>query len=369
METTSKTLIIAILTVSLILVSILLGSNFLRPREGNDGIGDKVTITGSGSSFIAPQMYAWANQIKEENDGLIVEYESIGSGAGLSNFMQELKDFGASDPPLPRNIWEKYQGKIIQMPIVLGAVVIVYNIPGVDKPLNLTGEVLARIYNGEIRYWDDPQIISLNQRVSLPHKEIVVVHRSDASGTTQIFTTFLYKSAPNVWSEHLVGKTIDWPVDSTGRGVGAKGNEGVTRTIMSTPYSIGYIEWSYAIDSKLPIASIQNARGEFIQPSIGSIQKAALNLPLPETPLGDYSRIVNSLVYPDTEGAYPLASFTFLFFWTEYSHEKVEAIKEFIKYLNTIGQEPENIVEGYAPIPGHIKKINLKALDIIKSKE
>lgn len=324
-------------------------------------------ITGSGSTFVAPQMYAWANQLKEKYGWVIVEYESVGSGAGLSNFLQRVRDFGASDPPMPKKAWEENRGKVVQMPVIIGAIVVFYNIPGVDKPLNLTGEVLARIYKGEIEYWDDPAIASLNPAVKLPHEKIIAVHRSDAGGSTEIFTTFLYKSAPNIWPKTLVGKTINWPVDATGRGVGAKGSEGVTQSVKSTLYSIGYAEWSYALDAGLPVAAIQNPAGEYVLPTIESIQKAVKGVTLPQSPLDDYSAVVEQLVYANATGAYPLASFTFLFFWTEYPREKLDAIKTLIEYINGEGQNEKNIVKGYIPIPPELRKLNLMALDYIKA--
>ncbi|GAB6148622.1 phosphate ABC transporter substrate-binding protein PstS [Stetteria hydrogenophila] len=333
------------------------------------GTHEKVTITGSGSSFIAPQMYAWADQIKSQYPWLIVEYESVGSGAGVSNFIKGLKDFGASDPPLPHDLWQQYQGKVIQMPVILGAVVVVYNIPEIgDVSLNFTGEVLARIYKGEIQYWDDPAIAQLNPAVKLPHEEIVAVHRSDASGTTNIFTFFLHKVAPDVWPEDLVGKTVDWPVDATGRGVGGKGNEGVASILKSTPYSIGYVEWSYAINAGLPMAAIQNAAGNFVLPTREAIQRAAAAAKLPDSPLDDFSGFLDYMVYSSDPEAYPIAGQTFLIFWTEYPKEKVEAIKKFIEYINTVGQSEGNIVEGYIPIPENVRQFNLKALDLIKAK-
>ncbi len=358
-------IIIVLIVFIVVFAGWLLSPDDSSGRSSEEG----VVITGSGSTFIAPQMYAWADQVRREYPWIIIEYESVGSGAGLSNFLQKIRDFGASDPPLPRSVWEQYRGKVLQMPVVLGAVVVVYNLPGVSEPLNLTGEILARIYKGEIKYWDDPAISSLNPSVNLPHKEIIAVHRSDSSGTTHIFTLFLYKSAPETWPEELVGKNINWPVDATGRGVGAKGNEGVTQTVKSTPYSIGYVEWSYAIDSKLPMAALQNAAGEFVLPSIEAIQKAAESIPLPDSPLGDFSELVYTLVYPDTPGSYPVASFTFLFFWTEYPREKVDAIEKFIEYINTKGQSSGNIVAGYVPIPERIRQLNLEALNYIKAKE
>ncbi|MCE4611550.1 MAG: phosphate ABC transporter substrate-binding protein PstS [Desulfurococcales archaeon] len=327
---------------------------------------EKTVLIGSGSSFIAPQMYAWASQLKSKYPWLAVEYESVGSGAGLANFLDGVRDFAASDPPLPKNLWEKYRGKVIQLPVILGAIAVIYNLPEAGEGLRLTGEVLALIYTGEIKYWDDPRIKELNPGLNLPSKEIIAVHRSDSSGTTEIFTLFLHKSAPSVWPRELVGKAIDWPVDRKGNGVGAKGNEGVTSTVKSTPYSIGYVEWSYALDSGLPMAAIMNPRGEFLLPSIESIQKAVQNVELPESPLGDFSSLPLDVVYADVEGAYPIVSFTFLIFWVEYPQEKVEAVRTFIEYVSTEGQMEGNVVKGYVPVPDNIRRFNLEAVSLVR---
>ncbi len=323
-------------------------------------------VTGSGSSFIAPQMYAWAEQLRERYPWLVVEYESVGSGAGVSNFLQGLRDFAASDPPLPRELWERYRGRVLQLPVIMGAVVVVYNVPGLNATLNLTGEVLAKIYKGEIVYWDDEEIARLNPGVELPHEEIVAVHRSDASGTTYMFTLFLHKSAPHVWGRELVGKVVDWPVDETGRGVGAKGNEGVVRTVLSTPYSIGYVEWSYALDAGLPVAAVANAAGEFVLPSRETIQAAAAAVGLPASPLDDFSGVPEALVYPEASGAYPIVSFTFLILWTEYPEEKAEAIRRLLEYVCTEGQEPGNVVEGYVPVPEAARRLCLEAARLVR---
>lgn len=372
----SKKLLLLISAVVIIAASApLLGKNFLinednterQPTAGESSSKSQVILTGSGSSFVAPQMYAWASQIKSKYPWLVVEYESVGSGAGLSNFLQRVKDFGASDPPMPYEAWVKNRNQVLQMPIIIGAVVVVYNVPGVDKQLKLSGEVLAGIYRGEIEYWDDPAIKALNPDAQLPHREIVAVHRSDSSGTTHVFTLYLFKSAPGVWDEELVGKAIEWPVDATGRGVGSKGNEGVTQTVKNTPYSIGYVEWSYALDANLPMAAIENALKEYVTPSVESIQKAASSATLPDSPLGDFSEAFGSIVYPNASGSYPITSFVFLFFWTSYPESKVEGLKKFIEYINTEGQKTQNIVRGYVPIPESIRELNLQALNYISA--
>ncbi len=335
--------------------------------SGVSGPGDGVVVvTGSGSSFVAPQIYAWSGQLREETGWVIVEYESVGSGAGLSNFLSGVRDFAASDPPLPKGKWEELRGRVLQVPVVLGAVVVIYNIPGFEGILNLTGEVLARIYLGEIEYWDDPAIARLNPAADLPHERIVAVYRSDSSGTTQVFTMYLSKSAPDAWPAELVGKTIDWPVASAGRGVGAKGNEGVSRVVASTPYSIGYVELSYALDSGLPVAALDNGAGELVLPTPESVAAAARAAGLPGSPLDDFSGVLEAMVYSGVPGAYPLASFSFLILWADYQDPaKARALAAFLEYIAGPGREPGNLAPGYFPVPEEARRLAVEAARII----
>lgn len=253
------------------------------------------------------------------------------------------------------------------MPVVIGMVAVVYNLPGVGE-LRLDGETLARIFSGEVEYWDDEAIRRHNQGVDLPHERIVVVHRSDSSGTTEVLTRFLHKSAPQLWGEEMVGKSVDWPVDRTGRGVGAKGNQGVLEMVLRTRYSIGYVEYAYALDSGVGVARVMNRAGNFIAPSPQAAQeaaRAALGV-IPESPLGDWSEAFDAIVYAPGEGSYPLTSWSFLLFHTNYPDEgKEQAVRTFIEWLNTEGQE--HIVEGYVPIPPEVRQVNLKALDQVSA--
>ncbi len=328
------------------------------------GSDEVVSILGSGSSFIYPQMSVWMPKFVEDHPWITLNYNPTGSGTGQKQFFSKLVDFAASDPPLTRDIWLKYRGRVLQMPVVLGAVVITYNLP-VEGQLRLDGRTLAKIYRGEVRYWDDPLMRELNPGMELPHREIVAVHRSDSSGTTNIFTFFLHKASPQDWPLDLVGKSVEWPVDSKGNGVGAKGNQGVTQVIMNTPYSLGYVELSYALENDLPMASVRNAEGNFIAPSAQSVMEAARNaFPLlPKNPLDDFSMDMDAIVFAPGEESYPLTSFVHLIFWTNYG-EKAEAIREFVRFVNTEGQEM--IVEGYAPIPPELRSVNLKAVGLIK---
>ncbi len=328
----------------------------------------RVKLLGSGSSFIYPQMSAWIPEFRKRNPWVTLNYNPTGSGTGQQQFFDGLVDFAASDPPLSKEKWESYRGKVIQMPIVLGAVAVVYNVPELESGLRLDGETLALIYRGEVSYWDDPRLVELNPGVKLPHERIVAVHRSDSSGTTQVFTTFLHLSAPHVWPESLVGKTVEWPVDSKGFGVGSKGNQGVAQTLENTPYSVGYVELSYAMERGMKMAKIRNREGEFVLPTRESVLIAAKNAfsQLPKSPLDDFSQDLRAIVYAPGKGSYPITSFVHLVFWTEYDAEKVRAVSRLIEFLNVEGQEM--IVRGYAPIPAEIRKVNLKALELLRVK-
>ncbi len=363
------TKIIAIIVVVVIVIGgvLVFHEKSVSSGAGSSVSGSRVQISGAGSSFIAPQMQVWISSFMKNNTNIVINYNSVGSGAGVSQFLSHVVDFAGTDPPIPHDKWVEYKGKIIQMPVILGAVVVSYNLPGVNGHLNLTGEVIAKIYKGEIKYWDDPAIKELNPTEKLPHKEIIVVHRSDSSGTTNVFTLFLHKSAPSIWPQNLVGKTISWPIDRTGRGEGGKGNEGVASILKTTPYSIGYIELSYALNENLPYARIANSAGKFMLPTPEAIQAAARAAlkDMPSTPLGDYSNVLYAIVYANSTNAYPISTFSFLVFWTSYPSGKAQAIKDFIKFINNEGQK--EIIPGYVPIPNEIAQLNLKAVNLINA--
>ncbi len=328
----------------------------------------KVKLLGSGATFPYPQLAAWLDDFHKKHPDITISYNPIGSGAGQKQFFSRLVDFAGTDPPVTRAKWQEWNGKFVQIPYLLGGVVITYNLPELSgHELKLDAETIALIFKAEIKYWDDPRISSLNPGVKLPHKKIIAVHRSDSSGTTNIFTFFLHKAAPNVWPKSLVGKTIEWPVDGAGNGLGGKGNQGVAQIILSTEYSIGYVELAYALESKMPVALIKNREGKFVRPTTETTTAAAVGAlsSLPKTPLDDFSEDLNAVIFAPGENAYPLTAFTHLLFYTKYDDpDKLRAIKEFIKYVNTEGQD--KIVPGYAPIPEELRKINLKALEIIE---
>jgi phosphate transport system substrate-binding protein len=327
-----------------------------------------VVLVGSGSTFVQPAMISWIKGFEEEHGVVEVEYLGGGSGKGLQDLLSGKVDFACSDPPLSRGVLERYRGELIQFPVVLGAVVVTYNLPEIrGVSLNLSGRILAGIYMGYITYWDNPEIKRLNPAIAsrLPHRPIIAVHRSDASGTTELFTLFLYKSSGGLWPRALVGKVVEWPVDSMGRGVGEQGNPGVASAIESTPYSIGYLEWSYAVEKRLPIARIMNPAGVPVYPSVETIMAAFSGRDAP-SPAGDWTSYVYESIYSNSSvNAYPIVGQTFMVTWvSQASQAKCRALKEFIVYIATKGQEI--IPSGYAQLPSELRERVLEAASMIK---
>lgn len=337
------------------------------------GVGDRrdqsiVILQGAGASFQYPQISQWAS-IFNERYGVTITYQSVGSGAGQRMFLVDgVVHFAASDPPLSRTQYENYKGRVLQVPWLMGAVVVVYNLPGIDTPLNLTGEVIAKIYRGDITYWNDPAIAELNPAIAhrLPAEPIITIFRSDSSGTTEVFTLFLYKSAPSIWPRELVGKTIDPPTARMGRGIGGKGNEGVTALIKQTPYSIGYVEFSYALEQGLSYAAVMNKAGKFILPSESTIRNAATGVDIPGSPLDDFSRLFEDVVYSPHEEAYPIATFAYGLFWSRYEDPAIR--RAIVLFLRWIADEGYNhMVRGYVKPPSEVINLLREAANIIET--
>lgn len=364
--------IIAALVIVL-LIAIAFSIIVFYSGPGNGSGGNRVVLRGSGATFLQPQLEAWIEAFMKDHGDIVIEYSGIGSGAGQQQFFKGLTDFCGSDPPLSRSKWEEYRGEVLQLPVILGAVVVIYNVPEIPKDvyLNITGKVIALIYLGEIKYWDDPRIVEINPAVSdkLPHAEIVAVHRSDSSGTTQIFTTFLHKAAPHLWPEDLVGKVVDWPVDRVGKGVGSKGNAGVVAEVKNTKYSIGYVELSYAIKNDIPMAAIMNKEGYFVLPTEEGIQSAARKALemgyIPSVPDGDFSRELEAIVYASGEDSYPITAFSHIFIWKNYDDRgRARALKAFLEWLNE--NDSKHVIEGYVAVPPEVKAIWKEAIKLIE---
>lgn len=341
------------------LVIVLTLCNALTPHV-------RVMLQGAGATFPQPQLELWIRMFMRSHPSIVISYRGVGSGAGQSMFFDKTIDFCGSDPPLTHEQWLRYRGRVMQIPYLLGAVVVIYNIPGFRGVLNLSGRVLAMIYRGDIVYWDDPKIQALNPGAKLPHHEIVVVYRADASGTQYIFTLFLHKAAPRLWPSSLVSKAPKYPVMGSGRAFGGKGNPGVAQIVTSTPYSIGFVEWGYAIEKHLRIAAIVNVCGKPVLPSVKGLVAAAESAvkQLPQDPRDDFSRDLSLIVYSKSCEAYPIASWTHLILWTRYPRSKALALATFLKWIALEGYK--HVLPGYAPMPREGRELLLKAVEILE---
>jgi len=264
------------------------------------GAHDSASMTGGGATFPAPVYQAWFDDYhRYVAPGVQINYQSIGSGGGIQQFAEGTVDFGASDVPMTEEQLDRTPDAV-HIPMVLGAVVVTYNLPGVDDTLRLDGPTIADIYLGRIKQWSDPAIAALNPDVALPDKDIQVVYRSDGSGTSFVWTDYLSHVSEEWQRRAGASKNPNWPV-----GQGGKGNEGVTNAVKQTPNAIGYVERNYAVANRLPYADIENRAGNFVTPTLESTSAAAAGVTMPP----DY-RV--SIVDADGAQAYPIASFTYL---------------------------------------------------------
>ncbi|MCX7720792.1 MAG: phosphate ABC transporter substrate-binding protein PstS [Dictyoglomus thermophilum] len=313
-------------------------------------LGQQVIINGAGATFPYPLYSRWFYEFERET-GIKINYQSVGSGAGIQQAKAGTVDFGATDAPLPGK--EQEESKLIMIPTVAGSVAIVYNLPNVEKGLKLSREVIADIYLGKIKKWDDPKIKALNKDINLPSIPIVVARRSDGSGTTAIFTNFL-SAVSSEWKEKVgAGTSVNWPV-----GIGGKGNEGVAGIVKNTIGAIGYVEFAYAVQNKLSYAQIKNKYGSFVEPSIDTVKYAASFFKLPE----DFAVYI---VDAPGKNSYPIAGYTFLLLKREYQDlEKAKAIVKFIRWAYEKGDKyAEELL--YVPLPDNVKKLALKKLELI----
>src|SRR6266498_2771987 len=322
---------------------------------------NKVTINGAGATFPFPLIDTWRVEYQKVHPEANINYQSIGSGGGIKQFTAKTVDFGATDAPLTQNESQKVLGAV-HIPETIGSVVAAYNIPSIpEKGLKLTGEVLADIFLGKITKWNDPKIQDLNKDKTLPADDIVVVHRSDGSGTTYVWTDYLSSVSP-AWKEQLgKGKSVQWPV-----GIGAPGNEGVANAIKGSPNTIGYVELGYALTTKTPFAFVQNKEGKFVEPSLNST-KAAVEANVASLPKGDGSWTNVTLVNAAGADSYPIASLTYLLLYKEMSTDpnldqaKAKALVDFISWAITDGQKMGPSL-GYVPLPDGVVKLDQDAL-------
>ncbi|GFO69032.1 phosphate-binding protein [Geomonas limicola] len=304
-------------------------------------------INGAGATFPYPLYSKWFAEYAKIDKSVKFNYQSIGSGGGIKQITAQTVDFGASDKFLSDEELKAAPGKLLHLPTVMGAVVVTYNVPGVGKGLKLSPETLAQIYEGKITSWSDPKLMHDNAGLKLPNKPIIVVHRSDGSGTTSIFTDYLTAVSPE-WAKKVgKGTSVKWPV-----GLGGKGNEGVAGQIKTTPYTIGYVELAYAFENKLPYASLKNSAGSFVEPSIASTTAAARGAA--KSMPADF-RI--SLVNQPGKDAYPIVGFTWLLVYQDQKDKaKGKKLVDFLKWELHQGQKMADKLL-YAPLPANVAKM------------
>ena len=300
-------------------------------------LADKLLINGAGATFPFPLYSKWFSQYNKLHPDIQINYQSIGSGGGIKQITERTVDFGASDAPLSDEQLQKASG-VQHIPTVMGAVVIVWNLPGAQQ-LRIAPETLARIYLGKVTKWNDAALKNDNPTAKLPDTAITVAHRSDGSGTTNIFTDYLSKVSPDWKSGPGKGTSVNWPA-----GLGGKGNEGVTGLVKQTEGAIGYVELAYANQNKLPTAELKSHDGQWAKASLESVSAAAAKAAIPE----DY-RV--SITDQPGDGAYPIAAFTYLLVYRDQQDAaKGSALLNFIWWAVHDGQKEAAALD-YAPLP------------------
>lgn len=343
---------IAALVVTLALVGLLAACS--QEQSGTSGSAG-VTLNAAGATFPYPIYSKWFNEYHKLHPNVTINYQSIGSGGGIRQLSAGTVDFGASDMPLKDDLLQKLNLHITQFPTVLGAVVPSYNIPGVTATLKFTPAALAGIYLGKITKWNDPEIRKYNPGVKLPGKDITVVHRSDGSGTTFVWTDYLSKVSPEWKSKVGSNTSVQWPV-----GLGGKGNEGVAGVVKQTPYAIGYVELIYALQNNMSYGLVENSSGNFIKASLETAKEAAA---------GAASEMQNdvriSITNPPGKNAYPICSFTYLLIPDHIADAaKRNAIKDFLNWMLKDGQGMVESLD-YGQLPESVKQINEQHISLI----
>lgn len=312
-----------------------------------------ILINGAGSTFDYPAFTKWFEAYASVDNNVQFNYQSIGSGGGQKQLLNQTVDFGASDAPMSDQSMSTAPGKILHLPIVAGGVAIIYNVPGSPK-LKLDGDTLAGIYMGEITNWNDAKIAALNPGITLPDAAIIPVHRSDGSGTTFIFTDYL-SSVNNPWATSIKkGTAVEWP---KGVGIGAKGSEGVAGQVRQLSGGIGYAELAYADQNKIPYADMKNSSGNFISPDPDSVSAALATATIPD----DFRF---SIVNAPGEKAYPIAGPSWVLIYQQGKGDKSKEVVDFLRWAITKGQALSPSLD-YAPLPDALQQRELKLLDTV----
>jgi phosphate transport system substrate-binding protein len=317
---------------------------------------DADRLNGGGSSFVAPMMKKWASEYHKAH-GVEIDYTSSGSGDGVTKMVDKKNDFGCTDAPMNQEQLKQAAdqgGDVVHIPLVIGGVVPIYNLPGVDKPLKFTGPVLAKIFLGEIKNWKNDDLAELNKGVDLPNLPITVAHRSDASGTSYLFTDYLSKVSPE-WKEKVGASTEPrWPV-----GAGAPKNPGVAGLVKDTKGAIGYVELLYALEQGLKYGYVQNKKGKFVQASPETVTAAASGLKdIPDN-------LVIDLNNADGEETYPISGTVYMVLYVKQPKEKVKPLKDFIHWVTHEGQDMAKELH-YARLPQALVERIDKKIEVIK---
>jgi phosphate transport system substrate-binding protein len=313
----------------------------------------QMMINGAGATFPYPIYSKWFDEYAKVDPSVRFNYQSIGSGGGQKQILAQTVDFGASDGPMSDDNLSKAPGKLLHIPTVAGAVVMVSNLPG-NPGLKLDGDTIAGIYLGQIKKWNDPKLAALNPGIKLPDQDIVVVHRSDGSGTTYIFTDYLSKVSPE-WKQKVGNNTsVNWPT-----GIGGKGNEGVSGQVKQTPGAIGYVELIYALQNKMSYADLKNSAGQFVKPTIDSVTAALATAEIPD----DFRF---SMTNAPGKDAYPIAGATWLLVYEQQKDAaKGKKLVEFLRWAAKDGEKMAKELD-YAPLPDNVQARVLKRIGDIK---
>lgn len=335
-----------ILISSTALAAMLLFSGMPAPAQ--------LLINGAGATFPYPIYAKWFDEYRKLNPKAQINYQSIGSGGGIRQLQAGTVDFGASDSPMTDEQLSQANGKVLHFPTVLGAVVTTYNVPGVKQELTFTPEALGGIFLGTITRWNDPELARHNPGVALPANNIVVVHRSDGSGTTFVWTDYLSKANAAWKSKVGAGNSVNWPA-----GLGAKGNEGVAGLVKQTPNAIGYVELVYAIQNKMSYGKIRNAAGVAVKADLKGVTAAAASAVVP-----DDFRV--SITNAPGKDAYPISSFTWLLVPARIQDaQKRKILTDFLRWMLTDGQKLAQPL-GYAPLPKVVVDKEMKAISLVQ---
>jgi phosphate transport system substrate-binding protein len=315
-----------------------------------------VLLNAAGATFPYPIYSKWFDLYHTSHSNVQINYQSIGSGGGIRQLLDKTVDFGASDGPMNDDQLKQASVPILHFPTVLGAAIPAYNVAGVQGELNFTPEALSGIFLGTVTKWNDPAIASANPGVKLPGDDIVVVHRSDGSGTSYIWTDYLSKVSPAWQTKVGKGTSVNWPV-----GLGGKGNEGVSALVQQTPGSLGYVELIYAIQNHMPYGKVKNSSGAFVKADLASVSAAAAAA---AKYIPDDFRV--SITNPEGKAAYPIASFTWLLIPSKFTDTaKRDVVKDFLKWALTDGQQYAEALS-YAKLPKEVVAKEMKAIEQIQ---